>query len=71
VDQRALGLRLVLVVGVVDHRQDLDGTEPAAQTAKGREVVGVDLWHAAMMPVASLVSSSCNASWTGAGGSGG
>jgi hypothetical protein len=48
VDQRALGVRLVLVVRVVDHFQDLDGTERGAEAAKRRELVGVDLWHAAL-----------------------
>lgn len=47
VDQRALGVRLVLVAGAVDDLQDLDGTERSAETANGRELVGVDLWHAA------------------------
>jgi len=36
---------------VVDDLQDLDGTERGAETAKGRELVGVDLWHTPMMPV--------------------
>jgi hypothetical protein len=38
---------LVLVGAVVDDLQDLDGAERGAETAKGRELVGVDLWHAA------------------------
>jgi hypothetical protein len=40
---------LVLVIAVVDDLQDLDGTERGAEAAKGCELVGVDLWHAAMM----------------------
>jgi hypothetical protein len=47
VDQRALGVRLVRVVGAVDHFQDLDGTKRGAHAAKGRDLVGVELWHAA------------------------
>jgi hypothetical protein len=38
---------LVLVDAVVDDLQDLDGTEHGAETADGRELVGVDLCHAA------------------------
>jgi hypothetical protein len=38
---------LVLVVTVVDDLQDHDGTECGAEAAEGRELVGVDLWHAA------------------------
>jgi hypothetical protein len=38
------------------HLQDLDEAECGPETAKGRELVGVDLWHAAMMPVARLSS---------------
>jgi hypothetical protein len=29
------------------HLQDLDEAEGGAETAKGRELVGIDLWHAA------------------------
>jgi hypothetical protein len=36
-----------LVVVVVDDLQDLDKAEDGAEAAKGRELVGVDLWHAA------------------------
>jgi hypothetical protein len=57
VDQLALlGLVGCRVPGglVVDDLQDLDGTERGAEAAKGRELVGVDLYHAAMVPAAGL-----------------
>jgi len=38
---------LVLVVGVIDHLQNPDGAERRSETAKGRELVGLDLCHAA------------------------
>jgi hypothetical protein len=41
----------VLVGAVVEDLQDLDEPERGPETAKDRELVGVDLWHAAMMPV--------------------
>ena len=50
----ALRRGLVLVDAVVDDLQDLDGTERSAEAAKGRELVGVDLWHTPMMPVVRL-----------------
>jgi hypothetical protein len=37
---------------MADDPQDLDGTERGAETAKGRELVRIDLWHPPMMPVA-------------------
>jgi hypothetical protein len=45
---------LVLVDAVVDDLQDLDGTQRSAETAKGRELLGVDLWYPPMMPVVRL-----------------
>jgi hypothetical protein len=41
-----------LVDAMADDPQDLDGTERGAETAKGRELVRIDLWHPPMMPVA-------------------
>ena len=49
---------LVLVDAVVDDLQDLDGAQRSAETAKGRELVGVDLWHTPMMPVVRLADES-------------
>jgi hypothetical protein len=49
----AVRRRLILVDAVVEDLQDLDGPKHGAVTAEGRELVGVDLWHAAMMPLAS------------------
>jgi bifunctional non-homologous end joining protein LigD len=52
VDQRALGVRLVRVVGAVDHFQDLDGTKRGAHAAKDRDLVGSSCGTRPMMPVA-------------------
>ncbi len=39
---------------MVNDLQDLDGTERSTETAKGCELVGVDLWHTPVMPVVQL-----------------
>jgi len=45
---------LVPVDAVGDDLQDLDGTERSTEMAKGRELLGVNLWHTPMMPVVRL-----------------
>jgi hypothetical protein len=42
---------------VLAHLQDEDEAERGAETAKGRELVGVELCHAAMMPAVVAGSS--------------